>query len=198
MPESLKPTHLATTTTAVNRGSCSQYSKGGSSASPRGQRDEIYESHTDGRTAPLLAPETGGRGATSEGGGSPTPGNTAPLGLLTAVAEGGLLAVLPRATCKTTPGVTAAPTPRPKTHYGTKRMGRLTTSEQPGGHRVQTVVTEGIAFSSADFRFKDLLLRNFASSPGGEREAQCSYRCCSMAEELLRRRRERDVISEWL
>jgi hypothetical protein len=47
MPESLKPTHLATTTTAVNRGSCSQYSNGGSSASPRSQRDDIYDSrHT--------------------------------------------------------------------------------------------------------------------------------------------------------
>jgi hypothetical protein len=29
MHESLKPTHLATTTTAVNRGSCSQHIKGG-------------------------------------------------------------------------------------------------------------------------------------------------------------------------
>jgi hypothetical protein len=46
-PESpLKPTHLATTTTTVNRGSCSQYSKGGSSASPRSQRDEICDNHT--------------------------------------------------------------------------------------------------------------------------------------------------------
>jgi hypothetical protein len=41
------PSHHYNTTTAVNRGSCSEYSKGGSSASSRSQRDDIYDSHTN-------------------------------------------------------------------------------------------------------------------------------------------------------
>jgi hypothetical protein len=59
MPESLTPTHLATTTTAVNRGSCSQYSKGGSSAPPRSQRGEICVAS---RAEIPAAPRHGGGG----------------------------------------------------------------------------------------------------------------------------------------